>query len=167
SQGLVTVGGNGMSCGLIPLVAYNYGAKKPERVYQSCRFAMLYSVVFYSVFFLIMEIVPEQVLLLFDASEAMLAIGVKALRIMAVSYLLSNVCLTYTAAFQGLGMGVQSMMLTLSRQVVLPVVFIAILSGFGKVSLIWIAFVLAEAVVIPFGMILWKRESEKALYQKS
>ena len=85
-QGLVTVGVNGMGSGLIPIVAYNYGAKKPERIYQSCRWAMLYSVTLYSVFFLIMEIVPEQVLLLFDASEEMLAIGVTALRIMAVSY---------------------------------------------------------------------------------
>jgi len=110
-----------------------------------------------------MEIMPEQVLLLFDASEEMLAIGVTALRIMAVSYLFSNICLTWSSAFQGLGMGVQSMMLTLGRQVVLPVVFIAVLSRFGNLSLIWMAFVLAEAVVIPPGMILWRKESERAL----
>ena len=162
-QGLVTVGVNGMSCGLIPIVAYNYGAKKPKRIYQSCRWAMLYSVILYSVFFLIMEIVPEQVLFLFDASEEMLAIGVTALRIMAVSYLLSNVCLIYSSAFQGLGMGVQSMLLTLSRQVILPVIIIAALSRFRNVALIWTAFVLAEAVVIPPGMILWRKESGKVL----
>lgn len=162
-QGLVTVGVNGMGSGLIPIVAYNYGAKKPERIYQSCRWAMLYSVAFYGVFFLIMEIVPEQVLLLFDASEEMLAIGTIALRIMAVSYLLSNICLTYSSAFQGLGMGVQSMLLTLSRQVVLPVLFIAALSRLGNLSLIWMSFVLAEAVVIPFGMVLWRKESTKVL----
>ena len=162
-QGLVTVGVNGMGSGLIPIVAYNYGAKKPERIYQSCRWAMLYSVMLYSVFFLIMEIVPEQVLLLFDASEEMLAIGVTALRIMAVSYLLSNVCLTFSSAFQGLGMGVQSMLLTLSRQVVMPVLLITAVSWFGELSLIWWAFVLAEALVIPVGMILWKKESGKSL----
>lgn len=162
-QGLVTVGVNGMGSGLIPIVAYNYGAKKPERIYQSCRWAMLYSVAFYGVFFLVMEIAPEQVLFLFDASEEMLAIGSAALRIMAVSYLLSNVCLTYSAAFQGLGMGVQSMLLTLSRQVILPVIFIAALSRLGNLPLIWMSFVLAEAVVIPFGLVLWRRESAKAL----
>lgn len=162
-QGLVTVGVNGMGSGLIPIVAYNYGAKKPERIYQSCRWAMLYSVMLYSVFFLIMEIVPEQVLLLFDASKEMLAIGVTALRIMAVSYLLSNVCLTFSSAFQGLGMGVQSMLLTLSRQVVMPVLLITAVSWFGELSLIWWAFVLAEALVIPVGMILWKKESGKSL----
>ena len=162
-QGLVTVGVNGMGSGLIPIVAYNYGAKKTERIYQSCRWAMLYSVMLYSVFFLIMEIVPEQVLLLFDASEEMLAIGVTALRIMAVSYLLSNVCLTFSSAFQGLGMGVQSMLLTLSRQVVMPVLLITAVSWFGELSLIWWAFVLAEALVIPVGMILWKKESGKSL----
>lgn len=162
-QGLVTVGINGMGSGLIPIVAYNYGAKKPKRVYQSCHWAMLYSVLFYSVFFLIMEIAPQKVLLLFDASEEMLAIGVTALRIMAVSFFLSNVCLTYSAAFQGLGMGVQSMLLTSVRQVVLPVVFLAFFSRFGNLSLVWMAFVLAEAVVIPFGIILWRKESGKVL----
>lgn len=121
---------------------------------------MLYSIMLYSVFFLIMEIVPEQVLLLFDASEEMLAIGVVALRIMAVSYLLSNVCLTFSSAFRGLGMGVRSMLLTLSRQVIMPVLLIAAASGLGELSLIWWSFVLAEALVIPAGMVLWKKESE-------
>lgn len=162
-QGLVTVGVNGMGSGLIPIVAYNYGAKKPKRIYQSCQWAMLYAVAFYSVFFLIMEFAPEQVLLLFDASEEMLAIGITALRMMAVSYLLSNICLTYSAAFQGLGMGVQSMLLTLARQVVLPVTFIAILSQLGSLPLIWLAFILSEAVVIPLGILFWRKESRKAL----
>ena len=160
-QGLVTVGVNGMGRGLIPIVAYNYGAGKPERIAQGCRWAMLYSIAFYSIFFLEMELAPEQVLLLFDASEEMLAIGVAALRIMAVSYLLSNVCLTYSSAFQGLGMGIHSMLLTLSRQVVLPVALIAVLSRSGNLTWIWLAFVLAEAVVIPFGTALWRKESAK------
>ena len=99
----MTVGVNGMGSGLIPIVAYNYGAKKPERIYQSCQWAMFYSVMLYNVFFLVMEIVPEQVLL-----------------ITAVSW-------------------------------------------FGELSLIWWAFVLAEALVIPAGMILWKKESGKSL----
>ncbi len=55
------------------------------------------------------------------------------------------------------------MLLTLGRQVVLPVVFIAALSHFGNLTLIWLAFVLAEAVVIPIGIILWRRESDNVL----
>lgn len=162
-QGLVMVGANGMGSGLIPVVAYNYGAKKTDRIYRSCRWAMLYSFLFYGIFFLIMEIEPERVLLLFDASEEMLAVGVTALRMMAVSYLLSNVCLTYSAALQGLGLSVPSMLLTMCRQVVLPVIFLAGLSRLGSLPLIWLAFVLAEAAVIPAGILLWRRESEKVL----
>ena len=71
------------------------------------------------------------------------------------------ICLTNSAVFQGLG--VQSVLLTLSRQVALPVVFIAILFRLGNLPLIWVAFILAEAVVIPFGIILWRKESGKAL----
>lgn len=162
-QGLVMVGANGMGSGLIPVVAYNYGAKKTDRIYRSCRWAMLYSFLFYGIFFLIMEIAPERVLLLFDASEEMFAVGVTALRMMAVSYLLSNVCLTYSAALQGLGLSVPSMLLTMCRQVVLPVIFLAGLSRLGSLPLIWLAFVLAEAAVIPAGILLWRRESEKVL----
>lgn len=162
-QGLVTVGVNGMGSGLIPIVAYNYGAKEPKRIYQSCHWAMFYSILFYSVFFLVMEVFPEWVLLLFDASEEMLVIGAAAIRIMAVSYLLSNICLTYSAAFQGLGMGIQSMLLTLARQVVLPVMFVAMLSHTRNLPLIWMAFVFAETVVIPVGTFLWRKESGKVL----
>lgn len=103
------------------------------------------------------------VLLLFDASEEMLVIGAAAIRIMAVSYLLSNICLTYSAAFQGLGMGIQSMLLTLARQVVLPVIFVAMLSHTRNLPLIWMAFVFAETVVIPVGTFLWRKESGKVL----
>lgn len=166
-QGLVTVGVNGMGSGLIPIVAYNYGAKEPKRIYQSCHWAMFYSILFYSVFFLVMEVFPEWVLLLFDASEEMLVIGAAAIRIMAVSYLLSNICLTYSAAFQGLGMGIQSMLLTLARQVVLPVIFVAMLSHTRNLPLIWMAFVFAEAVVIPVGTFLWRKESGKVLNKSS
>ncbi len=88
--------------------------------------------------------------------------GIPYLRIMAVSYLLFNVCLTFSSAFQGLGMGVQSMLLTLSRQVIMPVLLIAAASGFSELSLIWWAFVLAEAMVIPAEMVLWKKESGKS-----
>ena len=152
-----------MQCGLIPIVAYNYGAKKPDRIHQSNRFAMLYSLLFYSVFFLIMEMMPVRVLHLFNASGEMLGIGVTALRLLAVSYFLSIAGLIFSAAFQGLSMGVQSMVLTLGRQVVLPVIFIAVLSRLGNLPLIWLAFVLAEAVSIPFGIVFWKKESGKVL----
>lgn len=162
-QGIVTVGVNGIGNGLIPIVAYNYGAGESKRIYQSCRWAMLYSVLFYGIFFVIMEFFPEWVLFLFDASEEMFVIGAAAIRIMAVSYLLSHICLTYSAAFQGLGMGVQSMLLTLARQVVLPIVFVAVLSSTRNLPLIWMAFVLAEAVAIPIGVFLWRKESGKVL----
>ncbi|MDE7266693.1 MAG: MATE family efflux transporter [Lachnospiraceae bacterium] len=164
-QALVTVGVSGMQCGLIPIVAYNYGAKKPDRIHQSNRSAVLYSILFYSVFFLIMEIMPVKVLRLFNASEEMLGIGVTALRLLAISYFLSIAGLIFSAAFQGLSMGVQSMILTLGRQVVLPVIFIAVLSRLGNLPLIWLAFVLAEAVSIPFGIVFWKKESGKVLVQ--
>ena len=64
----------------------------------------------------------------------------------------------------GLGMGVQSMLLTLSRQVIVPVILIAAAFCFGELSLVWWAFVLAEAPVIPAGVILWKKESGKKIF---
>lgn len=162
-QNLVMVGVYGMGNGLIPIVAYNYGAKQPKRIYQSCRWAMIYSAAFYSVFFLIMEIAPGAILQIFDASEELLAIGVTALRMLAVSYFISNVCLIYSSAFQGLSMGTQSMVLTLCRQVFFPVILISAFSRTGSLSLIWFAFVVAEAVTVPLGIVLWKRKAGKVI----
>ncbi len=80
-----------------------------------------------------------------------MGIGVPALRILAVSWMLSLSCLVFAEGFQGL-----SMAFTLSRQVILPVLLIAVFARMGSLLLLWSAFVLAEAILLPVGFLFWK-----------
>lgn len=160
---LCTVGVHGIDNGLIPIVAFNYGAKKPERVRASLRWAMVYSALLFLPFLLVLELAPEMVLRLFNASEQMMEMGVPAVRVLALAWLISIPNLVAASALQGLSLPRPSMILTLLRQAALPVLLALALRGFGRLNLIWLAFLLAEAICVPLALALWKRGGVKAL----
>ena len=155
-QGIVTVGVHGIDNGLIPIVAYNYGARKYRRIDEGVRWALIDSALLFTVFFLALELAPGAVMRIFDASDSMLAMGTSALRILAAAYFVSIPSMVLAAALQGLSQGTASMYLTMSRQAVLPVVFAMLLRRAGALNLIWFSFVLAELICIPFAVHLWK-----------
>lgn len=156
-QSLVTVGVHGLDNGLIPIVAYNYGAGKRNRIYQAIRWTLIYGAAIYLVFFLVLEGVPSLVLRIFDASPEMLTIGVPALRILALGYFISTVGMVLAAVFQALGLGFFSLGLTLARQVILPLILVLMVLPCGRLELVWWAFVLAEGIAIPIGLVFWRR----------
>lgn len=160
---LCMVGVHGIDNGLIPIVAYNYGARKPERVRESLRWAMGYSALFFLPFLLVLEFAPNWVLRLFNASEHMMGIGVPAVRVLALAWIISIPNLVIAAALQGLSQPRQSMVLTLLRQAILPVLLALVFRHFGNLNLIWLAFVLAEVIGIPAAMMLWRSGSGATL----
>ncbi len=160
-QNVVTVGVHGINNGLIPIVAYNYGAGKKDRINDSVKWAFLYGVGLYLIFFLFLEFAPVQVLQIFDASSRMLQIGIPAIRIMAVAYLLSIPNLVVASALQGLSLGTKSMYLTMIRQAILPLLFVFLFSRTGRLELVWTAFVFAELLGIPCALMLWKNNSRR------
>ena len=160
---LCTVGVHGIDNGLIPIVAYNYGARKPERVRESLRWAMGYSALFFLPFLLVLEFAPSWVLRLFNASEHMMGIGIPAVRILALAWIISIPNLVIAAALQGLSQPRQSMVLTLLRQAILPVLLALVFRHFSNLNLIWLAFVMAEAIGIPAAMMLWRSGSGATL----
>lgn len=160
---LCTVGVHGIDNGLIPIVAYNYGARKPDRVRESLRWAMGYSALLFLPFLLVLEFAPNWVLRLFNASQHMMGIGVPAVRILTLAWIISIPNLVIAAALQGLSQPRQSMVLTLFRQAILPVLLALVFRHFGNLNLIWLAFVLAEAIGIPAAMMLWRSGSGATL----
>lgn len=160
---LCTVGVHGIDNGLIPIVAYNYGARKPDRVRESLRWAMGYSALLFLPFLLVLEFASNWVLRLFNASQHMMGIGVPAVRILALAWIISIPNLVIAAALQGLSQPRQSMVLTLLRQAILPVLLALVFRHFGNLNLIWLAFVLAEVIGIPAAMMLWRSGSGATL----
>ena len=162
-QGLATVGVHGITLGEIPLIAFNFGARKPERVHGTVKWAMCYGLGIFSVFLLALELLPAAILRLFDASPEMLAAGIPALRIFALTWLFSIPGMVLASAFQGLSKGGCSMALTLTKQAILPTAFVLAAASLHSLELVWLAFAAAELLSLPLGIILWRRVSGKTL----
>ncbi len=134
----------GLNNGMVPILAYNYGAGKRARVVKVIKLSVTYAVAIMLLGFALMQFFPEQLLLMFNASENMVAIGIPALRIISTSFLFAGFCIVVGSVFQALGNGVYSMIVSITRQLVvlLPVAFL--LSRFGNVNLVWVSFPIAE-----------------------
>lgn len=136
----------GLSNGIVSIVAYNFGAKKPDRIMKTTKFAMIYAVAILSIGFVIFQFFPAQLLGLFDASEELLAIGVVAFRYISPSFLVAGFVIVASSVLQALGWGFSSMIISLIRQLVvlLPVAFLLALSG--NLNLVWLSFPCAELI---------------------
>lgn len=134
----------GLNNGMVPIIAYNYGAGKRGRVIKIIKLSIMYAIGMMLAGFTLMQIIPDKLLLLFNASETMLSIGIPALRIISTSFLFAGFCIVCGSVFQALGNGIYSMFVSIARQLVvlLPVAFL--LSGLGEVNYVWWAFPIAE-----------------------
>ena len=147
----------GLNNGLIPIVAYNYGARKKKRITGAIKYAMIYSVSIMIVGTIIMQIFPAQLLKLFDASDNMLSIGVTALRIISTHFFFAGFDIIIISSLQALGKGLSSMLVSFTRQLVvlLPVAYL--LSLTGKLDAIWWAFPIAEIFSILASLFFLRR----------
>ncbi len=134
----------GLNNGMVPIIAYNYGAGKKERVVKTMKSSIKYAVGIMVIGLLVMEIFPAQLIGLFNATPELLDIGIPALRTICLSFGFAGYCIVVGSVFQALGNGVYSMIVSVARQlcVLLPVAKLLSLSG--NVNLIWWAFPIAE-----------------------
>ena len=140
----------GLNNGMVPIVAYNYGARKPERIVKTIKLSVLYAVSIMFVGFLLFQFIPHVFLALFMSQEEgasdMLTIGVPALKTISISFLLAGFSVVSSSVFQALGHGVLSLVVSVVRQLVvlLPVAFL--LSRLHGLEAVWWAFPVAELV---------------------
>ena len=136
----------GLNNGLIPVLSYNYGARKKSRITEALRFAMILAVSIMLVGMLAFELIPNVLLNLFDASEDMLKIGIPALRIICLSFPIAGACIAMGSVFQAFSMSFYSLIISVGRQLLVLIPAAYLLSLFGNINLVWIAFPLAEIV---------------------
>lgn len=134
----------GLNNGLIPILGYNYGARKKERIYRSLKFAVLYAAVFMVTGCIIFELIPNVLLSIFSPSEAMLAIGVPALRIIALHFPIASFCIIAGSACQALDKSFFSLITSCMRQLFALLPSAYLLSLTGNVNNIWWCFLIAE-----------------------
>lgn len=136
----------GMNNGMVPIIAYNYGAKKPDRMVKTLKLSIAYAVGIMVIGFIVFEVFAGQLLSIFNASDYMLSIGVPALRTIAVHFLIAGFSIVSSSVFQALSHGFFSLWISLVRQliVLLPVAFL--LSLTGDLENVWWCFPVAELV---------------------
>ena len=146
----------GLNNGMVPIIGYNYGAKKKERLIKTIKLSITYALCIMTFGLVLIQVFPEKILALFNASENMLSIGVPALRIISLGYIFAAFSIVASSVYQAFGNGLLSLISAISRQLVvlLPVAYG--LSLFGKVNLIWWSFPIAEIIALILSIIFLK-----------
>ncbi len=151
-QSLIFMPVFGLNNGIVPIIAYNYGAQNRSRITKTVKNGLLLA--FFIMLFgtLLFELFPDVLLSLFNASGQMKKIGVPALRIIAPSFLGAAIAISFGSVFQAMGDAVYSMIVSLARQVcvLLPVAYF--LSLAGNINLVWLCFPIAEFVSVGFSL---------------
>ena len=153
----------GLNNGMVPIIAYNYGARKKDRMVKTIKLSIFYAMSIMAVGVLIFQLIPDKMFMLFDASEHMLSMGVPALRIISLSFILAGFCIVSGSVFQSLGYAVYSMINSICRQllVLLPVAFL--LSLTGNVNAVWWSFPIAELMSVLMSSIFMARVYKKVI----
>lgn len=152
----------GLNNALIPMIGYNFGARRRRRIERITRYAVLMAVGIMAAGTVLFELAPAPLLGLFNASDAMLAIGIPAIRTIAVSFCFAGASVILCGCMQGMGRGSESLAVALLRQLI---VILPAAVALSRVSLdaIWLAFPLAEAVGIIAAVLLHRRVSRRLL----
>lgn len=134
----------GLNNGITPIIAYNYGAKQRKRMIKTIKLSLIVAFCLTFIGFLSFEAIPQVLLGMFNASEDMLTIGVPALRIIGIHYLIAWFCIVIGTVFQALGKAVFSMIVSIMRQLVVLIPAAYILAKLGGLHAVWWSFPIAE-----------------------
>jgi len=152
----------GINNATISIVAYNYGAKNPQRIIGTLKRSCLTAAGIMVAGLLVFQLLPEQLLGIFNPSEEFLRIGCGALRIISFHFPLAAVCIALSASFQALGTGIYSTITSLCRQMIVLLPAAYLLSLTGEVTNVWWAFPIAEfaslAATLFFFLRIYRRK---------
>ena len=153
----------GMNNGMVPIISYNYGARRPDRVKKTIKLAMCYAEGIMLIGFLLFQFAPDKLLGFFAASDAMLAIGIPALRIICFHFLLAGMSVILSSSFQALGNGMFSLIVSICRQLVVLIPAAWLLSQTGNLNMVWWSFVIAELVSVAMSFAFFAQLNKKII----
>ena len=147
----------GLNNGVIPILAYNYGAQKKTRIKEALRFAVVLAFAITMAGLLVFELVPQVLLGFFNANEEMLSIGVTALRIIAIYFPFAGISIMLSSVFQAFSESQYSLFNSIARQLVILLPAAWLLARFGNVDYVWWAFPIAEITSMFITILFFKR----------
>jgi putative MATE family efflux protein len=155
----------GLNNGIIPVLAYNYGARKRERILEALRFGITLAFSIMLVGTLIFEAIPGVLLGFFNASEDMLALGEPALRIIAVHFPIAGISIALGSVFQAFAKSIYSLIISVARQLVILVPVAWLLAQTGNVNMVWLAYPIAEIVSVICSIFFFKKVKKEIIHE--
>ncbi|MEG2499643.1 MAG: MATE family efflux transporter [Oscillospiraceae bacterium] len=146
----------GITNAMVPIVAYNYGARSKARIQQAMRMAIVMVTVVMTIGTIVFQLMPVQLLSMFNPTAALLEIGVPALRIISISFVLSGIAIVLSCLFQALGNGFLSLTMSVVRQLVFILPCAWLLATFVGRDAVWFSFVLAEIVSVIMAIFFYR-----------
>lgn len=153
----------GLNNGMVPIIAYNYGAQNKKRMIKTIKLSILYAMCIMAVGTVVFQLIPDKLFMLFDASEHMLSMGVPALRIISVHFVLAGFAIVSGSVFQALGKAVYSMINSMCRQLLVLIPVAYLLSLLGNVNYVWWALPIAELMSVCMCTIFMTRVYKKII----
>lgn len=157
----------GINNAVLAISAYNYGARKPERIMKVTRCGAVSAAVLMFLGLLIFQLFPEQLLGFFNPDAQTIAVGVPALRIMCLPFILAGPCIIFSGIFQALGKSLYSMFVSIARQLLVLIPAAYLLSLAQNIDLVWLSFPIAEIISLAVSvlmMVTLYRKKIKPLY---
>ncbi len=152
----------GLNNGMVPIIAYNYGAKRYDRVKKTITITIATAVTIMFMGLLAFELIPDVLLSFFNASEEMLKIGVPALRIIGTHYVFAGFCIIAGSVCQAIGKPVYSLIVSVCRQLVVLLPSAWLLAQSGRLELVWFCFPIAECVSLVLSAIFLSKTMRRA-----
>ena len=162
-QNFVFMPGFGLTSALVPIVGYNYGAAKKQRILACTKTAMISITVIMIFGTALFQLFPGQLLALFSDGGDLARTGEPALRIISLSFVFAGIAIVLSSLFQALGEGLHSLLMSVFRQLVLLLPIAWLLSLSGNVDLVWYSFLISEAVSLCFALTLFRRSYNKKI----
>lgn len=154
---------SGLNYGMIPIVAFNYGANKKERVLEAIKLFSKISFTVTAIGTLIFAVFAKNILGIFNVSENILMIGEIAFRILCIGFIFAGQCFIISSVFQALGNGKESLIIFLIRKVIVPFLFIYFSIDILGLNAVWISFTLAEIIAFIIAEVMYKNKKKKDL----
>ena len=153
----------GLNNGMVPIVSYNYGAQNKKRLTKTIKLAIMYAVCIMFIGIMLFQFMPDVLLRLFDASDHMLEIGIPALRVISLSFAFAGICIVISSSLQALGHGFLSMMISITRQLIILLPSAYILAKFGGIHAVWWSFNIAEIASLTLSLLFFKHMYNKII----
>ena len=152
----------GLNNGMVPIISYNYGARKPERVKKTIRLSITAAICLMLIGLALFELIPGTLLTLFNATDHMRQIGIPAFRIIAIHFLFAGFCIVSGSVFQAIGNPLHALINSVCRQLVVLLPAAWLLAQTGKLEMVWFCFPIAEIFSFTLSAIFLRKTLQTA-----